>query len=282
MLRQEIYSIYHPVNNIIADYTVNTEKNKGMVIFCHGFKGFKDWGAWSLVARFFATNGYSFLKFNFSHNGIGQKNLNKFTRLDLFKKNNYLKEVKDLKKVIKHILKNFSNQEIHLIGHSRGGGIAAQYAANYNNVKSISLWASIASFNRFGNKETIKEWKKTGYKNVYNSRTKQNMEIGYQFYTKYIKNKDKLNIEKSVKNLNIPMFIAHGKKDEAVGLSNAKKLYKWNPKAELFILDDTDHVFGTQHPYVSKELPESLEKLCKKNIFFIKNLKQFENNFLSN
>ena len=42
---------------------------KPIVIFCHGYKGFKDWGAWNLVANEFAKNNLFFIKFNFSHNG---------------------------------------------------------------------------------------------------------------------------------------------------------------------------------------------------------------------
>ena len=38
---------------------------KPIVIFCHGYKGFKDWGAWGLVAETFAREGFFFLKFNY-------------------------------------------------------------------------------------------------------------------------------------------------------------------------------------------------------------------------
>ena len=40
-----------------------------LIIFCHGYKGFKDWGAWNLMAEAFAKIGFCFIKFNFSHNG---------------------------------------------------------------------------------------------------------------------------------------------------------------------------------------------------------------------
>ena len=32
-----------------------------VVIFCHGYKGYKDWGAWNLVAKEFAKNNFFFL-----------------------------------------------------------------------------------------------------------------------------------------------------------------------------------------------------------------------------
>ena len=32
-------------------------KNKPVLIFCHGYKGFKDWGGWNLMAEDFAQKG---------------------------------------------------------------------------------------------------------------------------------------------------------------------------------------------------------------------------------
>jgi len=69
------------INNIILNGAANrpfaldvifTEngKQKPVVIFAHGFKGFKDWGHWEAIGEAFATAGFVFVKFNFSHNGV--------------------------------------------------------------------------------------------------------------------------------------------------------------------------------------------------------------------
>ena len=60
----------HHTKPIVTDlfYKQNNTK-KPLVIFCHGYKGFKDWGAWNLVAETFAKSECFFVKFNFSHNG---------------------------------------------------------------------------------------------------------------------------------------------------------------------------------------------------------------------
>ncbi|RZV60365.1 MAG: alpha/beta hydrolase, partial [Flavobacteriaceae bacterium] len=56
--------------SIIFDaFYQKTGLGKPLVIFCHGYKGFKDWGAWDLVANAFMEAGCFFVKFNFSHNG---------------------------------------------------------------------------------------------------------------------------------------------------------------------------------------------------------------------
>ena len=52
---------------IVYDLFFNSKiKNAPLIIFCHGYKGFKDWGAWNLWAEVFASKGIAFLKFNFS------------------------------------------------------------------------------------------------------------------------------------------------------------------------------------------------------------------------
>ena len=35
-------------------------QNAPIIIFCHGYKGFKDWGAWSLMGNAFVSKGFTF------------------------------------------------------------------------------------------------------------------------------------------------------------------------------------------------------------------------------
>ena len=70
-------------------YYTGKKKEKPVVIFCHGYKGFKDWGAWHLVAEAFAETGFCFVKFNFSHNGGTVENPIDFPDLEAFANNNF-------------------------------------------------------------------------------------------------------------------------------------------------------------------------------------------------
>ncbi|MGZ5283277.1 MAG: alpha/beta hydrolase family protein, partial [Bacteroidia bacterium] len=56
-----------------------TSKPKPVIIFVHGFKGFKDWGAFNEIAEWYARQGFIFVKFNFSHNGTTPENPTEFT-----------------------------------------------------------------------------------------------------------------------------------------------------------------------------------------------------------
>ena len=62
--------------SILIDVSFVAEKtNLPIIIFCHGYKGFKDWGAWNLMANAFVEAGFCFIKFNFSHNVAPWNNL---------------------------------------------------------------------------------------------------------------------------------------------------------------------------------------------------------------
>ena len=55
---------------IVTDLVYDSSIKLGpLIIFCHGYKGFKDWGAWPLLSEALAASGFVVIKFNFSHNG---------------------------------------------------------------------------------------------------------------------------------------------------------------------------------------------------------------------
>ncbi len=88
---------YNGQKPIVADVTYpQNSSHLPVVIFCHGYKGFKDWGAWGLVANAFAKEGFAFLKFNFSHNGGTFEQPIDFPDLEAFSEDNFTKQLDDL------------------------------------------------------------------------------------------------------------------------------------------------------------------------------------------
>ena len=81
---------------------LNSDKKLPLIIFVHGYKGYKDWGAWELMGEKFANAGFYFVKFNFSHNGTTIENPHDFADLEAFGENNYSKELDDLEIIINH------------------------------------------------------------------------------------------------------------------------------------------------------------------------------------
>ena len=121
------------------------QQQKPVVIFCHGYKGFKDWGAWNIMAKAFAEAGFFFVKFNFSYNGGTVNQPIDFPDLEAFGNNNYTKELDDLETVIDFVSSSFDYknevdlENISLIGHSRAGGIVTIKAEEDTRVSKRAL-----------------------------------------------------------------------------------------------------------------------------------------------
>lgn len=258
-------------------YYNETEKPQPMVIFCHGYKGFKDWGAWHLVAEAFAEAGFCFVKFNFSHNGGTMENPIDFPDLEAFAENNFSLELEDLDRILNEIEAGNENlprkiSTISLIGHSRGGGIVLIKAEENTRIHKVTTWASVSDFKARFQENTVEfeTWKETGVTHVENSRTKQMLPHNFQFYKDFKENEERFSIKRAVKNLKIPQLIVHGSEDPTVSEKEAKAIHSWNPKSELIIIDGADHVFGASHPFEGSNLPNHLKKTVEKTIEFLK------------
>lgn len=253
---------------------------KTIVIFCHGYKGFKDWGAWNIMANWFAEAGFCFIKFNFSHNGGTLEQPIDFPDLEAFGNNNYSIELDDLNDVINWVYgyndlqAEVNLNKISLIGHSRGGGIAVIKAEEDPRIKSVISLAGVSDFKSRFNKtsDEFKKWKDSGIKYVLNGRTHQQMPHYFQFYEDFIKNEKRLTIERAVSNLKIPQLIIHGNEDTSVSVEEAKALHKWNPNSNLIIIEGANHVFGVSHPWDKTNLPQEFDQAIKTIIKFIRNV----------
>jgi predicted dienelactone hydrolase len=153
---------------------------KPILIFCHGYKGFKDWGAWNLMAENFANAGFFFVKFNFSHNGGTAEQPIDFPDLEAFGNNNYSKELDDLGNVIDWVSENsdIKNEidlnEIYLIGHSRGAGIVLLKSDEDSRAKKVISLAGVSDYkSRFPKNQKLQEWEEKKVYFVKNGRTHQ-------------------------------------------------------------------------------------------------------------
>ena len=263
---------------ILVDVFYNqTEIKKPVIIFCHGYKGFKDWGAWNLMAKTFADAGFLFIKFNFSHNGGTIEQPIDFPDLEAFGNNNYTKELDDLESVIDWVSNtaDFSGEvnlnQLSLIGHSRAGGIVTIKAAEDKRVSRVITMAGVSDFgSRSATSGGLEQWKKDGIKYVVNGRTKQKMPHFIQFYENFIENEERLTIKRAIENLAIPHLIIHGDKDTSIAVDEAKVQHHWNPKSELVVIENADHVFNTSHPWSKKGVSKELHQFINYSISFLK------------
>lgn len=258
---------------LLADaYYTDSKEKLPLVVFIHGYKGYKDWGAWDLVAKAFAEAGFFFVKFNFSHNGMRLDTQHEFDDLEAFAENNYSKEMADIKAILAYFTEqtNVDAAEVNLIGHSRGGGVAIIEALENESIHHVITWAGVETLDRFPKNDDFKNWQETGVYTVRNGRTGQQMPHHFQWYEDYEANKSRFDVESSFELVKALPLIIHGTADEAVSVQAAQTLHQWNPKSELFLIENANHTFGAVEPWKHETLPLDLQKVVEKTINFLR------------
>ncbi|MBS1765066.1 MAG: dienelactone hydrolase family protein [Bacteroidetes bacterium] len=265
---------YKPV---IADlYYPDSSHPLPVVLFAHGFKGFKDWGTFPLVAESFAKAGFAFIKFNFSYNGTTAQSPDEFADMDAFGNNNFTKELDDLQTLLDWLAEYnlekevFNLSDISLAGHSRGGAIAIIKAAEDSRISRLATWASPVDFTKYISQEQLSVWRQSGVIYVENSRTLQQMPLYYQLAEDVMSNPERINIERASKQIVIPHVIIHGTEDETVNFADALILHSWNKRAEFVAIDHANHSFGAQHPYTNHLLTPHYQQVVDQTIKFFK------------
>ena len=257
------FSLINPSSEIIRAEIHYREgiKEAPVIIICHGFKGFKNWGFFPVLADTLAHAGYATLTFNFSRNGIGA-DLDNFTELALFEKNTFTHELEDLQCIIDAVSQNnigrnlLDPERIGLVGHSRGGGISILQASRDSRIKALVTWSAISYVDRYSD-DVKKKWAKDGFIEVENKRTMQMMRLGIDMLHDINKNKSLLDILAAARNLEVPTLIIHGDNDESVPVTEAHNLFNeiTTTEKELILIEGGSHTFGAQHPITTLTSP---------------------------
>lgn len=243
-----------------------------VLIFVHGFKGFKDWGPFPDACEDLARQGFIVIAMNFSMNGIGE-NPTEFDRLDLFEKETLSQDLEDIGTIIEAV-KNREIQSsrvglhtdyIGIIGHSRGGHTAIAAAAEYPEIQCLVTWSAVANYNERWSDQMIKDWNEQGYTDIENARTGQIMKVGKEVYEDALENAERLMAIERVKELHLPVLFIAGKDDEAVSYRDSEKLYRNCPShtKEIRLISDTGHTFGASHPFEEDEYPEKFSEVLE-------------------
>lgn len=272
--KQNIIISNTETKDFLADaFYPEKDKKLPLIIFVHGYKGYKDWGAWNLMAEKFAEARFFFVKFNFSHNGTTIEDPKNFADLEAFGNNNYSKELSDLNVVIDHFIKHekVDDQKIVLIGHSRGGGISIIKTYEDERINGLITLASVDTLDRFPKNDAFENWKKEGAYYVENGRTKQQMPHYYQFFEDFKNDEHRFDVERSMEMAKAHVLILHGTNDESVSMKNAEHLHILNPNSELYLIENANHTFGAKEPWEEDKLPEDLSEVIEKSIEFINN-----------
>jgi len=259
--------------NLPINYDLYFPKEKSdtlpVVLFLHGFKGFKNWGPFPQVCRAIAAEGYAVLAFNLSKNGVSGHG-NQFDELELFADETLSRDLDDVGMVLKALNDGtiytggaaLDKNRIGILGHSRGGHTAIAATAEFNSISCLVTWSAVANYNERWSREMVDDWKNKGYTEIENARTGQVMRINKVVYEDAREHEDRLMAIKRIKAIEHPTLIIHGRDDEAVPVEDAKKLFEAAiaDKKNCIIIPDTGHTFAGAHPFEADKFPQALEK----------------------
>jgi dienelactone hydrolase len=266
-----------------ADATYQaTGQPKPVLVFVHGFKGFKDWGHFPLVADFFARAGFVCVKLNLSHNGVVVDGTGDLEDLDAFGRNNFSIELDDLGQLLDALHQpslspvpaaEMDVSRICLVGHSRGGGLVLLKAAEDPRIKAVATWAAVSDLDQRWPTSFMADWQRTGTTYVPNARTGQQLPLHYQIVEDYLAHRPRLDIPHNVRrHLPQPLLLIHGTEDETVPVAAAHELHELKPDAELLLVPGATHMFGGAHPWNSSALPAPARYIAEQTAAFFQRL----------
>ncbi len=228
-------------------------------MYCHGFKGFKDWGFVPHLHDFFVTEDHAFLTFNHSHNGVINRD---FDDLDSFAINSVSQELRDLESIAFWLvnegceLYSLHPEKISWLGHSRGGGNVLVFASKFPEyVDKVVTWAALADYSYLFRTINLEQWRDSQIIYINNIRTQQKMPLNFSIYQDYQEHVSDFNIVNAIQKINKPVLIIHGKNDESVPFEHAEKLFQACSHSVLIPVEKAGHTFGCAHPM--KDLSEA-------------------------
>ncbi len=241
--------------------------DRPVVVVCHGFKGFKDWGFFPFLAERLAKAGTTAISFNFSGSGVGPDG-ESFSELDRFARNTYSKELVDLGIVWDAVRSGTlagdlpPAQTFGLVGHSFGGAISTLFSADCSDVKALVTWAAVANPLRW-DEETIVQWRADRKLDIVNSRTGEVLPMHLDMLQD-IEDNGVDRIVLAAERVAVPWLIIHGDEDESVAADEARRLYDAANKesTELNIIPGGGHTFGARHPWAgyTTELEQAMNQ----------------------
>lgn len=246
-----------------------------VIVFLHGFKGFKDWGTFPDAFFEMARHGFAVLAMNFGHDGINSAT-GLVDKPDLFYTQTISQEVSDVKNVVDAIMNGSIGASaglgdlfpLGIIGHSRGGLTAIVAAAEIDEISCLVTWASVADALDLLDPKLVESWQKNGSVEVNNKRTGQILEIGPDLIRDLTENQERLSAKLRVKDLFIPCLFIHGTEDETVHHLHSQTLHEAcaSIDKEKYLIDGASHTFGCSHPFEGEELPPHFAEVVDQTI----------------
>lgn len=252
-----------------------TTATSDVVLLLHGFKGFRNWAFWPPAAQALAEAGFHVVRVDFSLNGMQGTN-DRVISLDDFAENTLTREVDEVHDVLAALTyheafapwRSRMTGKVHLIGHSRGGGIAQvagrELVERAANIGTVIGWNSVGKWGRHSERQRT-HWIEHGYVEVDHSRTGQTLRMNASYLEDLEVNEERLRLITACEVLGSRMLFIHSETDMTVNIAEVRRLIRDSQaKASVLEIEGSTHTFGITHPL--EAITGSLVKVVKHTI----------------
>ena len=244
----------------------------GVLILCHGFKGYKDYGFFPQLSEQASKLDLIAHRFNFSHSGM-TSNIETFERADLFELDTWGKQIQDLHQVSRAIqIGGIAGTGLPQVwfGHSRGGvtvALAASRLFQNSDSKSPRPRGLVLAASPHQSNSLIEDQKsalrRLGRLSSPSSRTGQVLYVGLAGLNEWDADPKAYDPLDALQAVDCPVLVVHGSVDQTVEPAAATHLANAaGEHASLHLIEGASHTFDAPNPLrLDQKLSERTNKL---------------------
>ncbi len=255
-------------------------KPRGVLLICHGFKGYKDYGFFPRLAHDVAAQGLIAHRFNFSHSGVTHDYAT-FARPDLFERDTWGKQAHDLQAVAAASAAGRLPGGDHnapplptvWFGHSRGGVTVLLAGARVfsntdegDRIKPTGVIAAAAPDTGCSlDRDQMGRLRHRGYLESPSSRTGQILRIDKAWLEEIEDNPKAFDPLACIAQVACPLLLIHGDADTTVPVDASRHLARAaDGRAKLEIIPGASHTFDAPNPLpLDQEPPQATRRLIE-------------------
>ncbi|HET7710434.1 MAG TPA: hypothetical protein VFL80_00745, partial [Thermoanaerobaculia bacterium] len=103
--------------------------------------------------------------------------------------------------------------------------------------------------------ETTRQWRRDGFYDVLNARTRQMMRMSTEILDDYEAHRERLDILAATARLPCPLLVIHGAADESVPAAEASEIFGAARNASRVLIGGASHTYNAIHPLVNVPFP---------------------------
>lgn len=220
-------------------YAGNGQKSNALAILVHGITSSRDeFGLFSGLAKHLTKAGISSFRFDYRCHGKSDLPMESMTLAGI---------VNDIESAAESASAQARHSQVHIVGMSFGGGLAAFWAATTSvDVSSVVMLAPVIDYREdvLGQHGAIKDGKLTKTAAAGLAKDGFIETDGFRYGAPLINELSFISGVEGLRRLNCPSLILHGDADSIVPYESSERFVNLNSQCRLVSIPGTDHGFG--------------------------------------